>query len=319
MTLLIRKPGILTTVQDLGRVGEQRSGLNPSGVMDCAAARILNIILGNEERDAVLETHFPAAGIEFEVDVAIAVGGADFAAEIDGRPIRNGITVFAKTGSVLSFPKRIRGQRAYLAVRGGVQVDEWRGSRSTNLIAGIGGFAGRALSTGDRIPCASSPETRPVALGNSLQPGFVQCPTIRIVAGNEYEFLTALSERSFLREEFLLTNDCNRMGYRLAGEPLYLLDSRDMVSSAVTFGTIQLLPDGQMIILMADHQTSGGYPRVGNVVSVDLPVLAQCGPGDRLRFELVSTAQAERLALQFERELNFLRVGCRLQGQNADY
>ena len=118
---------------------------------------------------------------------------------------------------------------------------------------------------------------------------------------------------------FSLTNDCDRMGYRLSGPPLHLLHKREMISAPVTFGTIQLLPDGQLIVLMADHQTSGGYPRIGNVISTDLPLLAQCRSGDGVSFTLVSIDEAERLASRFDRELNYLRVGCRLQGQNANY
>jgi antagonist of KipI len=138
---------------------------------------------------------------------------------------------------------------------------------------------------------------------------------VRVVPGSDFEYLTADSEAILLREKFTLSNDCNRMGYRLSGNPLHLVDMREMVSAAVGFGTIQLLPDGQMIILMADHQTSGGYARIANIIPTDLPLLAQCGPGDSVRFETVSIEEAENAALQFERELNFLRLGCRLQTQ----
>ncbi len=151
-----------------------------------------------------------------------------------------------------------------------------------------------------------------------MRPRYSRFPTVRIVPGNEFEFLTADSAGIFLGEGFTFTKECDRMGYRLAGKPLNLLDEVQMVSAAVNFGTIQLLPDGQIIVLMADHQPSGGYPRIGNVISVDLPILAQCGPGDGVSFAMVSIDEAERLALQFEGELNFLRVGCRLRNQNVD-
>ena len=153
--------------------------------------------------------------------------------------------------------------------------------------------------------------------GASVRPRYSRFPTVRIIAGPEFEFLTATSERDFVSEGFTLTNDCNRMGYRLTGKPLHLLHRREMISAAVNFGTIQLLPDGQLIVLMADHQTSGGYPRIGNVISFDLPLLAQLGPKDGVSFQIVTVEEAERLAMQFELELNYLRVGCRLQTQNA--
>ncbi len=316
MSLIFKKPGILTTVQDLGRAGAQRFAINPNGVMDGAAARLVNAILGNADSTAVLEMHFPSPVIEFDADAMIAIGGADLGARIDGADVRNFSTTFVKEGSVLEFAKRTSGNRAYLSVKGGFQIDKWLGSASTNLVAGVGGFTGRRLMAGDRLDCRDEVNSsRHISIGPSIIPRYSRFPTVRIVAGSEFEFLTATGERTFLSEGFTLTNNCDRMGYRISGKPVDLLHEVQLVSSAVTFGTIQLVPDGQMIILMADHQTSGGYPRIGNVISVDLPILAQCGPGDGVSFEMVSIEESEQLALEFEKELNFLRVGCRLQNQ----
>lgn len=320
MSFVIKKPGMLTTIQDLGRIGARRFGINPSGVMDTVAARILNAMLGNEESAAVLEMHFPAPEIAFDADTPFAIGGGDFGAEIDGMPIQNWSVSIGRANSVLKFTKKQSGNCAYISIQGGLLADNWLGSASTNLMARVGGFAGRKLEAGDRIECTtSSLEFRPIRVGNSLLPRYSRFPIVRILAGNEFEFLTATSERLFLNEGFTLTKDCNRMGFRLTGKPLNLLDGREMVSSAVGFGTIQLLPHGQLIVLMADHQTSGGYPRIGNVISVDLPVLAQCGPGDGISFQIVSIEEAERLTMQFETELNFLRSGCKLRDQNVDH
>lgn len=318
MSLLIKKPGILSTIQDLGRVGSRHLGINPGGVMDRASARALNIVLGNQQTSAVLETHFPAAEVQFESETFFAIGGADFGAELDGEPVQNWGTTTAAEGSVLRFKKRLSGQRAYLAVKGGIRVDAWLGSFSTNLTAEMGGHEGRRLAAGDRIGCDGSAGSITLTIGPSLQPRSGPHVTVRVVRGSEYERLTAISERDLMTEAFALTRDCDRMGYRLGGRALHLLHPCEMVSAAVSFGTIQLLPDGQMIVLMADHQTSGGYPRIGNVISADLPTLAQCGPGDEIRFEVVTIEEAERLAMSFEQELNYLRVGCRLQGQNAN-
>ena len=318
MSLILKRPGILTTVQDLGRVGGQRFGINSNGVMDAAAARMINTVLGNRESDAVLEMHFPAPVIEFDVDTSVAIGGADFGAEIDGDPARNWSVHVVRKGSVLSFKNRVSGNRSYLAVAGGVQVDEWLGSRSTNLTAVIGGFMGRRLAAADLVTCpAGSRRRAPVTIGNSIIPRYSRFPTVRLVPANEFAMLTPAGARAFIREGFTLTNDCNRMGYRLSGKPLEVLDSSPMVSAGVNFGTIQLLPDGQMIILMADHQTSGGYPRIGNVIAVDLPILAQCGPGDGVSFELISVGDAERLTIEFEAQLNMLRVGCRFRNHDV--
>ena len=317
MSLSILKPGILSTVQDLGRTGGRSLGINPSGVMDRAAARIANALLDNDESTALIEMHFPAAEIEFDSPTVFAIAGADFDAELDGEHISNWSTALANKGSRLKFKNRSNGTRAYFGVPGGFAVDEWLGSSSTNLTAGIGGFSGRRLKTGDVVECSSSDNFFPRTAGQSFVPLYNRFPTLRVLPGPEFGLLTATSEHEFRRQGFTLSNACDRMGYRLQGKPIHILHHREMVSAGVNFGTIQLLPDGQLIVLMADHQTSGGYPRIANVISADLPLLAQCGPGDGVSCELVTAIEAERLAMRFERELNFLRIGCRLQRLNA--
>ena len=318
MSIVVQKPGILTTIQDSGRSGYRRLGINPNGAMDTVAARIANVLAGNAKSEAVIETHFPACEIQFKSQTSFAIAGADFDSELNGSPIRNWSSATASNGDLLRFKGVRFGARSYVAVAGGLVVDQWLGSSSTNLIAGAGGLNGRPLQTGDSIDTNQAAHHAMHVAGPSVIPRYSRFPTVRIVVGNEFDFLTATSERSFLNEGFSLTNDCNRMGFRLSGPPLYLLHKREMISAPVTFGTIQLLPDGQLIVLMADHQTAGGYPRIGNVISTDLPLLAQCQPGDGVSFALVTIDEAERLAEQFEKELNYLSVGCRLQGQNAN-
>ncbi|MEO6334580.1 MAG: biotin-dependent carboxyltransferase family protein [Pyrinomonadaceae bacterium] len=319
MSLIFKKPGILTTIQDLGRIGARNLGINPSGVMDRSAAKLINIVLGNPDTSPVLEFHFPAPEIEFGEDTRIAIGGADFGARIDDTPRQNWSSWFVKKGSVLKFARPASGRSAYLAVSGGFEIDQWLGSSSTNLAAMLGGLSGRKLVARDEIAYGAPGVTPEIRIGQSITSCCRRFPTMRFVAGNEFQFLTALGERTLLGEDFAVTDQSDRMGYRLEGKPVHLLHELQMVSAAVTFGTLQLLPDGQIIILMADHQTSGGYPRIGNVVSVDLPRLAQCGPGERISFSMVSVQEAERLALQYEKDLNFLRAGCRFRNQNGIY
>lgn len=299
-------------MQDLGRTGYRALGINTNGVMDIVAARIINTLLRNAENEAVLEMHFPAAEITFEAECTFAIGGADFAAELNGTPVSNWGSKAAKAGDRLRFIERRSGNRAYLAVAGGFEIREWLGSGSTNLTAGTGGIDGRRLAAGDAIGLKSPCVLKPKTVGPSIVPRYSRFPTVRVVAGGEFDLLTAVSEREFLSGGFTLTKDSNRMGYRLAGEPLHLLHAKEMVSAAVSFGTIQLLPDGQLIVLMADHQTSGGYPRVANVISADLPLLAQLGPGDGVSFHLVSIEEAENASIRFERELCYLRLGARM-------
>lgn len=312
MSLIIRKPGILTTVQDLGRLGSRRLGVNPNGAMDLAAVSAINIALSNDDNAAVLEMHFPAPEIEFKHDTAFCIGGADFTAQIDGRTIENWCTASARKGQVLKFPTKVSGNRAYLAVAGGFQIENWCDSASTNILAGVGGHQGRTLVAGDTLECDESRSKRTMTIGRSLIPKYSRFPTLRVVQSGEYDLLTALSERVFQNEMFSLTNDSNRMGFRLKGEPLHLLHSKELVSSATSFGTIQLLPDGQMIVLMADHQTAGGYPRIANIISADLPIAGQLGPGDRVSFKVVTPREADDEHLRYERDLRFFKVGCNL-------
>jgi antagonist of KipI len=320
MSILVEKPGILTTVQDLGRFGYQKLGINPGGAMDPVAARLVNILLGNNETDAVLEMHFPAPHLAFESDAICALGGADFAATLDGVGIDNWRPFFAPRGSVLKFNEKRFGNRAYFAVMGGFDIDPWLGSASTNLAAKFGGLAGRTLRQHDKIRLRSAVELTRLAgasISTRLIPAYSKFPTIRIIAGAEFELLSQHGRDMLLNRDFSISNDSNRMGFRLTGEPIALSAPLEMVSSAVSVGTIQLLADGQLIILMADHQTTGGYPRLAHVIAHDLPLVAQLGSNDKIKFEQVDIGQAEELSMQFERDLSFFRVACRFQGNSG--
>lgn len=316
MSILVQKSGLLSTIQDLGRNGFQRFGINPNGAMDKQAARLINILLGNTESEAVLEIHFPAPVLEFEDDAMIALGGADFDAQLDGKDVENWQCVFVKKGSVLEFTKKSFGNRAYLAIKGGFAIEKWLESASTNLLANIGGFNGRALQKDDRLSFNQQTKDKGQKTNNKLSynliPKYQKSPAkVRVIEGSGFESLTAYSEQVFLKQNFTILPESDRMGFRLKGEPLYLLDEQAMISSAIGFGTIQLLPDGQMITLMADHQTSGGYPNIAHVVSTDLPILAQLSPNDAVSFELISLIEAEDLLLEFERDVSWLKIGCK--------
>jgi antagonist of KipI len=307
MSILLETNGIMTTVQDLGRNGFRSFGVNPNGAMDKTAVRLINILLQNDENEAVLEIHFPAPKLRFEQDAIIAIGGADFGAKLNDKPIENWRCVLIKKGSLLEFSKNISGARCYLSVKGGFEAKTWLRSASTNLTANIG----KLLKQNDSVKFKSIKQIANLKskIANSLLPYYSKFPTVRIVAGAEFENLTALSEQNLLKKSFTISNQSDRMGFRLEGEPLYLLDSQELISSAVNFGTIQLLPNGQMIILMADHQTTGGYPRIAHVISADLPLLAQLNPNDKVAFHLISHEHAEEILLQNERDLNLLKLG----------
>ena len=203
----------------------------------------------------------------------------------------------------------------YLSVNGGFEIKDWLGSKSTNLKAKLGGFDGRKLEKNDRVNFKLQiPESKfqnLLKISPHFVPNYSNYPKIRVIESAEFDLLTGLSLETFLKENFVISQNSDRMGFRLAGKPLYLLHQKELVSSAVTFGTIQLLPNGQMIILMADHQTTGGYPRLAQIISADLSRVAQLGANDSLQFEIISLEEAEKLALEFEQDLNWLKIGCK--------
>lgn len=317
MSLFINKTGILTTIQDLGRGKFARFGINPNGAMDQAAARLINVLLANDENDAVLEMHFPAPEIIFEKTAVFALGGADFGAELDGKPLENWRIYYAEIGNILKFKTRNFGNRAYLSIKNGFRIPKILNSASTNLTANFGGFEGRTLRKDDRIFFNHETQTAPkqtnFKISNSLIPFYSRFPTVRVTAGAEFDDLTAESKDFFQQQTYRITRKSNRMGYRLNGEPLYLQKPREIVSTAVNFGTIQLLPDGNVIVLMADHQTTGGYPRLANIIKTDIALGAQLGANDKIGFHLVSLREAENLFIQFENDLKLLKIAAKFQ------
>lgn len=319
MSILVTRPGILTTVQDNGRFGHQSLGINPNGVMDRAAMRLINCLLSNDENEAVIEMHFPAVEILFEKAVVFAIGGADFDAELNGMSINNWQVHFAAQGSILSFRRPLIGRRSYLSVRGGFDIATWLGSRSTNMAASIGGLDGGPLTAGVCIQQRESISSRSLnglRLSREIIPQYRPSATVRFIPGGEFDMLSDESRQRLKTSKFTITKASDRMGFRLSGEPLYLRAPIELVSSAVSFGTIQLLPNNELIVLMADHQTTGGYPRIGNVISVDLPLIAQLGAGDDVSFAKIDVAEAEELAMKFETNIRWLKAAVRLRKPN---
>jgi antagonist of KipI len=317
MSLILKSGSLSTTIQDLGRNGFRSFGINPNGVMDRKAARLINILLGNDENEAVLEMHFPAPRIQFEENTMIALGGADFDARISDRRIENWRPHFVEKNQIVHFPNKFSGNRLYLSIKGGFKIENWLGSKSTNLKAKIGGFEGRKLEKEDRIFFNQKSniefQKSEIKISSSLIPIYSSFPTIRVMAGAEWEKLNKDSQTNFVSKKFTIAHNSDRMGFRLNSDALCSTENIELVSSAVNFGTIQLLPNGQLIILMADHQTTGGYPRLAHIISEDLPLIAQLGANDSLYFKMSSLEEAEKLALKFERDLNLLKIACRFR------
>lgn len=328
MSVTIIKPGFQTTVQDRGRYQYQKMGISVGGAMDLFALRAANALLGNEEDDPVLELTLQGAVIQFKQDTWISICGADLQPEMEGVSVPMWRPVAVKAGKTLYFHRAIMGCHAYLAVSNGFQVKRVMGSASTNLSTGIGGYHGRRLQKGDELYFdRMKPSARrqwdalqcknnfdfPFAVASYLispylLPQYRDEPTIRFIPGHEMEWFTSASHKALLETAYQVLPQSNRMGYRLKGAPLIREQSQEMLSEAVTAGTVQVPPDGQPIVLMADRQTTGGYPRIAQIAQVDLPVLAQVPPGKRIRFAMITFDEAEKLLLQQERSLCLLRL-----------
>lgn len=328
MTLRITGAGLQTTIQDLGRPALQHAAIPGSGAMDRLACRAANVLIGNDENAAVLETTLMGPAIVFESRTLFALAGADLNATLDGRRVPLWHPVVAAPGALLRFAQPALGCRTYIAVAGGIDVPLVFESRSTYLRGGFGGLDGRALRAGDRLECnAPSPLSRAIAasldgdasvvarwsLGVTLRPPYADDVTVRVVPGAHAALLDDASGVLLEEARFRISSRSDRMGYRLEGKPLALRQPTELLSEGVAFGTVQLPPGGAPIILMADRQTTGGYPRIAEVASVDLPLIAQLKPGDALRFRVISLADAQRLYLAQEAELAQARAGIALR------
>ena len=318
MSLRIHKSGLLDALQDSGRYGYQHLGINPGGVMDILAMKTANALVGNDAGEPVLEMHFPAAEIVFETMVLIALSGADFSATINGDPVPILHPIIVQQGSILRFGKNITGARIYLAVAGGYTTNEWLNSSSTHKQVKAGGFGGRSLQKNDILSLKKNKTPRVLSMdkpcvvyswGAKVSDLYVASP-FKFIPGAEYFCLTETSKQQLKSGVFTIDQQSDRMGYRLRGESIGLESFRDLISTAVTKGTIQLLPDGQLIILMADHQTTGGYPRVGHVISTDFPSLAQLRAGEKFSLQKTDIPTAENLLIEQQRNLQQLQNAC---------
>lgn len=296
----IISPGFLTTVQDLGRFGYQQFGMSPSGAMDPFSLQLANILVGNARDEACFEMTFVGPEIEFSKQAVIALAGAEMNAEINGTPLSLHQSLKLEPGDVLRFGALKKGCRCYLAIRGGIHVEPVLGSKSTYLKAKIGGVNGRALKQGDSLALGAKVSTNPIYKKMLVETCQIRdVNTIHILPGPEANHLSQNGIRTFLTGMYQISAAADRMGYRLDGFPLERKENTEIISSGISLGTIQLPADGKPIILMADRQTTGGYPRIANVILADIPLLAQLKPGDKIRFkEVTMEIAAEKLKKQ---------------------
>jgi antagonist of KipI len=325
MSLRIIKAGVLDTVQDSGRYGWQHLGINPTGVMDRYAAKLANCLAGNVLNEAVLELHFPASSFFFEEAALIAITGAEFTATINGDVVVINQPILVNRFAILQFHRHQKGARAYLAIHGGMQIEKWLGSASTHLKLKAGGLQGISFRREEEIGLLNKkdfskqlnqqefkylPWMANTNWGDTAKPN-----EIYVLPGVEWEWLTEEAKEQQFYQSFTISNQSDRMGYLLSGQPVPVIDHPEVISSAVNFGTVQLLPSGQLIILMADHQTTGGYPRVAHVISAHLSKLAQLKAGQQLYLKLINMQTAQELFIKQQLHLQLVQTACLLKYQ----
>ena len=290
--------GLLTTVQDLGRFGSQQYGVPVSGAMDVWALRAANRLVGNDEGAAALEVTLAGPVLRFDGPGVVAVTGGDLGPCLDGRPMALWQAVGVSAGTELSFSGVRDGLRAYLGVGGGIDVPLVLGSRSTLLKARFGGFMGRALAAGDRVPTAPCAAWQDVAgrrLPRETVPEYGHAHAVRVILGPQDDAFTDEGVRTFLSESYTLSSQSDRVGCRLTGPRITHRRGADIVSDGTAFGAVQVSGDGLPIVLMADRGTTGGYTKIATVVGADLPRLAQAAPGDRVTFIRTGLDEAQAL------------------------
>ncbi|MED1788634.1 biotin-dependent carboxyltransferase family protein [Brevibacillus laterosporus] len=336
MSIRVIKPGLLTLIQDQGRFGFRKYGVVTSEAMDPMALRIANMLVGNAEQLATLEMTLTGAELAFEHDSLIAITGADLSFTINGERLPMWRPIFVKSGTVVKGGGCRTGCRAYLAIAGGIEVEQVLGSRSTYARAGMGGYQGRSLQAGDYISVGELANvTRAflekwdnrLAKQTSLRSWtsvdwsvsadclatYRRNPQVRISRGTHFSLFTSESQQNLFQSPYKITPQSDRMGYRLQGAMLDLVEPIELLSEAVAFGTIQVPAEGYPIILLADRQTTGGYPRIGQVATVDLPILAQMKPGEEIMFTEIERDESEKLLMEREQFFIGLQQGILLQ------
>lgn len=311
----ILNQGLLTLIQDTGRYGYQQFGVPVSGVMDSFAHRIGNILVDNDETEAVLEVTMMGPQIVFQSDEVIAITGGDLSPMINGTAAQMWKSIHVKEGDRLSFGGMKKGCRSYIAFAGGIDVPEIMGSKSTYMKAKIGGFEGRPLKTGDvlniGVPKKDYYQVKDRVVPSKYIPQYDNTSEVRVVLGPQDECFTQKGIETFLGSEYTVTNECDRMGFRLDGNEIEHVDGGDIISDGIAFGAIQIPGHGKPIIMMADRQTTGGYTKIANVISIDLFKIAQSKPGDKIIFKIVTIEEAHRLLREYETRIANIKEECK--------
>jgi len=301
--ILVIKPGMLTTIQDLGRWGLQSRGVPVAGPMDPWSHRLANALVGNDPAAATLEITLLGPELEFEDERLAAVAGAEFEVVVDGRPAPWNTPFLIPGGSRLRFGRREQGVRAYLAIAGGIAVRPVLGSRATHVVSGLGGLAGRPLKIGDRLPLGDEAAARgpAPALDGPMIPFPTGQATVRVLPGPQDDYFAGDALEVLQSAPYVIAQNSDRMGFRLAGPVLAHSRGADIISDATPLGVLQVPASGQPILLMADRPTAGGYPKIATVISADMAVAGQLSPGDSILFRVCTPRDAMAALIAQER------------------
>lgn len=328
----VLKAGILDTIQDLGRIGYQKYGVVTSGAMDTWSHRIANLLVNNDENEATLEMTLVGPEILFQEDSLIALCGGEFHPTVSGYPIPMWRPVFIRKNSTLTLGHVQNGARAYLAIAGGIDLPLIMKSQSTYTRAAIGGFKGRALRKDDVLSFGvkstiiqnllkkilKDKTDKPfLTIKWSVTPNFISKftdkPKIRVTRGRQYNLFEPLYVDAFFKESFTVSPNSDRMGYRLNNTLPPPMIQEELISEAVSFGSIQVPPDGKPIVLTADRQTTGGYPKIAQISTCDFSLIGQAKPGDKLFFTEISLDQSQKLYIEKEKSLQQLKMSIALK------
>ncbi len=296
-------PGLLTTVQDLGREGFGPMGVSPSGAADTIALRVGNRLAGNAESTAGLEMTLLGGAFLFPEGGVVALTGSDFGATLDGVPVELWASLEIRAGQTLRTGPTRSGARCYLCVQGGIAVKLLLGSASTHLLSGLGGFEGRALRKGDVLHCGAMAAFQMRAVAPLALQRLAPRKVLRVTGGPQSAWFPEDSQRLFYESIYRVTEESNRMGLRLDGPPVPAHSGGEMITEGITLGALQVPESGRPIISFVEQQTTGGYPILANVISVDLSSVGQLRPRDEVRFEVVAMDEARALLIEQEKLL----------------
>lgn len=302
-------PGLLTTVQDAGRISYQRFGMPVAGAMDEAALALANVLVGNDIEEAALEVTMSGPTLRFLQANTFAVSGGQFEVFLDGERISNNRAYIACEGSVLRVGNSALGSRLYIAFAGGLGISQIMGSRSTYLKGQVGGLSGKCAQKGDQIgfrgPRVDLPNLPYRFVDEKALVTYSNNPCVRVVMGPQEDHFSEEGLATFLASTYQVTAENDRMGYRLEGTSIEYAAGKDgnIISDGIAFGAVQI-PDGKPIIMMADRQTTGGYAKIASVIRVDLPLVAQLRAGDSLRFKKISIDEAQKL---YRQRMNYFK------------